>query len=109
MAGRVVFGVPVTNEALKLTAKYADKEISQLDRATEALNKKDEALPSIEEMEKLIPGQGPTTICMLYNATGAPIYFVTDKNWHGYLKSPKFPEKIENGQWGVFSHSSGEN
>ena len=49
-------------------------------------------------------GTGVSTLCLIYNATGDPIDFVTDHSWHGHIGPGPYPTRIENGQWGGFLH-----
>lgn len=41
---------------------------------------------------------------LVYNATGNSITFHEAKDWHGQIWQSPYPERIQNGQWGVFLH-----
>lgn len=49
-------------------------------------------------------GNGISTKCLIYNATGATLNFVTNKDWQGYVYEAPYPSQIQNGQWGAFLH-----
>ena len=105
-----VFGAPVTSETLKGMPKYANKTTTRLERAREALNnqnangKADQAAKIVDQLKEKY-GDGPSTKCMIYNATGDKVTFVLSHDYHGHIydMSP-YPVEIENGQWGAFLH-----
>lgn len=104
-----VFGNPITNQTLEAMPKYEGKTITRLDRATEAINMKndggkDKDVRAYVDSLKQKWGTGVSTLCLFYNATGDPITFICDHNWHGHIGPDPYPLKIANGQWGGFLH-----
>ncbi|XP_052181061.1 23 kDa jasmonate-induced protein-like [Diospyros lotus] len=55
-------------------------------------------------------GIGVSTLCLIYNATGDTITYITSHNHYGHLYGPEYTKEIANGQWGAFLHvkSTGE-
>nr|XP_028964041.1 23 kDa jasmonate-induced protein-like isoform X1 [Malus domestica] len=115
-----VFGNPITDETLKGMPEYADKQIGRLDRAYVALNMKNAAEKDFNartHVEKLKEqyGDGVSTLCLVYNATGETIRYAYKKDWYGHIGNAPYPPLIANGQWGAFLHvktageSSGSN
>ncbi|TQD80642.1 hypothetical protein C1H46_033821 [Malus baccata] len=115
-----VFGNPITDETLKGMPEYADKQIGRLARAYVALNVKNAAEKGFNartHVEKLKEqyGDGVSTLCLVYNATGHTIRYVYKKDWYGHIGKAPYPPLIANGQWGAFLHvktageSSGSN
>ena len=49
-------------------------------------------------------GNGISTKCLIYNATGATLDFITYKDWQGHIFETPHPSQIQNGQWGAFLH-----
>jgi hypothetical protein len=49
-------------------------------------------------------GNGISTKCLIYNATGATLDYITYKDWHGHIFETPYPSQIQNGQWGAFLH-----
>ncbi|XP_020262645.1 23 kDa jasmonate-induced protein-like [Asparagus officinalis] len=104
-----VFGNPITDETLKAMTKYIGKKITRCDRAHEALNmiyaesKNVNALHFVEILKEQY-GNGVSTLCVVYNATGDPITFISTHDWHGHLWEAPIPQYLANGQWGAFLH-----
>jgi len=105
-----VFGAPITDETLKEMEKYKDKDpITRFDRAHEALNMKTDGTKHKVASDyvqglKAEYGDGVSTLCLFYNATGDPLTLVDTHSWHGYLWKGTYPQVIANGQWGAFLH-----
>ncbi|KAL2906709.1 23 kDa jasmonate-induced protein [Bienertia sinuspersici] len=107
-----VFGTPVTDAMLRKMPEYQGKNsISQQDRAKVALDKvnaEGKSLDARNLLEKLQTRFGGTdlvsTMCLIYNATGASMTFVIAQDWKGRLCESAYPVIIANGQWGVFLH-----
>ncbi|KAA8545950.1 hypothetical protein F0562_020600 [Nyssa sinensis] len=49
-------------------------------------------------------GTGVSTLCLVYNATGDTVTFVTSHDWFGHIGPSPYPQEIANGQWGAFLH-----
>ncbi|GKV29041.1 hypothetical protein SLEP1_g38014 [Rubroshorea leprosula] len=73
-----VFGNPITDGTLKGMPEYKGKQQKW--------------------------GNGVSTLCLVYNATGDSIKFVTSHDWWGNLGPAPYPLEIANGQWGAFLH-----
>ncbi|ONK81213.1 uncharacterized protein A4U43_C01F26580 [Asparagus officinalis] len=106
------FGTAVTDETLKAMSQYSNKTITRFHRGHEALKlmyadgKEVAPLKYVKELRPTF-GDKAATICMVYNATGDPLEYVTHHNWSGDLQgSTVYPEKIANGQWATFIHAS---
>lgn len=48
-------------------------------------------------------GEGVSTCCRVYNATGDTVKFITNYDWNGHIEGT-YPQEILNGRWGVFQH-----
>ncbi|KAF3447801.1 hypothetical protein FNV43_RR08506 [Rhamnella rubrinervis] len=104
-----VFGKPIIDLTSQEMAEYTGKEITATDRSRvamkmiEAHNKEADALTFVKNLKSTY-GNGVTTLCLIYNATGGTLKHVCDKNWFGHIGDALCPYKIENGQWGAFLH-----
>ncbi|XP_058727803.1 23 kDa jasmonate-induced protein-like [Vicia villosa] len=103
------FGVVVDNDKLEEMARYIGKTITQEDRAREAMHlinedDKDAKAAKYVDSVKEYYGDGVSTLCLVYNATGDTISYVTDHDWYGYIGRTPYPTEIGNGQWGAFHH-----
>ncbi|KAF8711320.1 hypothetical protein HU200_029346 [Digitaria exilis] len=105
------FGVVVDNSKLNKLVRYAGKPKTQEDRAREAwfaMNEDDKKVKAIEYVAalKTLYGNGQSTLCLVYNATGETLYYVAHRDWYGYINDSKegYPAEIGNGQWGAFHH-----
>ncbi|WJX46633.1 hypothetical protein P8452_33413 [Trifolium repens] len=103
------FGVVVDNEKLNQTDRYIDKTKTQQDRAREAMNlinEDDKNAKAAEYVNTLKEGygDGASTLCLVYNATGDTISYDTDHDWYGFIGRTPYPTEIGNGQWGAFLH-----
>ncbi|KAM7271962.1 hypothetical protein ACFE04_031176 [Oxalis oulophora] len=104
-----VFGNPITDETLKALPQYEGKTITRHDRAYMALQMKNAEEKDVNarkyvETLKSQYGNGVSTLCLIYNATGDPIHQVGSNDWHGHIASSPYPSVIANGQWGAFLH-----
>jgi hypothetical protein len=109
------FGVPITDETLKAMSRYKGKTITQEDRAREAMrliNSEDKNLNALNHALTLKSsyGDGVSTLCLLYNATGDALEIVDDqkKDWSGYVYKEEPPRSFDNGQWLAFLHKHPE-
>ncbi|KAL9236726.1 hypothetical protein vseg_011361 [Gypsophila vaccaria] len=106
------FGAPITDETLKQMSKYKGKTIGQADRAREAMrliqaeSKNIKALNHTLEL-KADYGDGISTLCLIYNATGYRLELVSDliQDWHGSVYKEEPASSFENGQWIAFLHT----
>ncbi|KNA19060.1 hypothetical protein SOVF_065210 [Spinacia oleracea] len=103
------FGQVVDNDKLDEMPRYVGKAKSQEDRAREAMNltneydKNGKARKYVEGV-KADYGNGASTLCMVYNATGETLYYSTTRDWYGYIGRTPYPFEIGNGQWASFLH-----
>ncbi|KAF3447790.1 hypothetical protein FNV43_RR08494 [Rhamnella rubrinervis] len=44
-------------------------------------------------------GSGISSLCMIFNATGSTLTYVSNKDWHGQIYESPYPSLIQNGQW----------
>ncbi|KAH7510582.1 hypothetical protein FEM48_ZijujUnG0110400 [Ziziphus jujuba var. spinosa] len=108
--GDAVFGNPIRNSTLRGLLEFEDDyNITSIDRARVALNMKnaeEKNVRALQYLENLKENCGVDlgTLCLLYNATGNTIKFVTHKNWYGNIGASPYPMEIANGQWGAFLH-----
>ncbi|KAK9681809.1 hypothetical protein RND81_10G029300 [Saponaria officinalis] len=106
------FGAPVTNETLKQMSKYKGKTIGQEDRAREAVRLIQAESKNIKALNHTLElkndyGDGISTLCMIYNATGSRLELVSDltQDWHGSIYKESPASSFENGQWISFLHT----
>lgn len=105
------FGEVVDDYKLNELVRYAGKAKTQEDRARQAWcavnedDKKGKALRYVDVLKALY-GNGQSTLCLVYNATGDTLYHVAHHDWYGYINDSKegYPAEIGNSQWGVFHH-----
>ncbi|XP_021766066.1 23 kDa jasmonate-induced protein-like [Chenopodium quinoa] len=103
------FGQVVDDDKLDEMPRYVDEFKSQEDRAREAMNlineydKNVKARKYVDSVKKDY-GNGASTLCMIYNATGETLYYATSKDWYGYIGRTPYPFEIGNGQWASFLH-----
>ncbi|XP_058727809.1 23 kDa jasmonate-induced protein-like [Vicia villosa] len=103
------FGVVVDNDKLDEMERYIGKTKTQEDRAREAIHlinedDKDAKAAKYVDTVKEYYGSGVSTLCLVYNATGETISYVTDHDWYGFISRTPYPTEIGNGQWGAFQH-----
>lgn len=105
-----VFGTPIDNAFVEGQPDYrVGKTITRLDRAKLALQmknseKKDVDAQTYVDNLKKDYGNGASTKCLIYNATGDKVTYVLSHDWHGNIGASPYPTEIENGQWGAFLH-----
>lgn len=49
-------------------------------------------------------GNGVSTLCLVYNASGDTITLATNYDWFGHIGRDPYPTHIGNGQWAAFLH-----
>lgn len=104
-----VFGSPITNATLEWLPEYIGKTITRDDRAFEALSRRNAEGKNVQANEfvdklKWHSGNGISTKCLIYNATGEPMKLLSYRNFYGHLGEAPFPMEIANGQWGAYLH-----
>lgn len=104
------FGIPITDQTLKQMSKYRGKEITQEDRAREAMrliHAEDKNISALQHALdlKYSYGNGVATLCLIYNGTGNTVELVEEKNWSGYIYKETPPKSFQNGQWLAFLHA----
>ncbi|XP_010686329.2 23 kDa jasmonate-induced protein [Beta vulgaris subsp. vulgaris] len=103
------FGQVVDDDKLEEMPRYIGEIKTQEDRAREAMNLENEYDKNVKakkyvEGVKLDYGNGASTLCMVYNATGETLYYTTSKDWYGYIGRTPYPFEIGNGQFASFLH-----
>ncbi|PQM39501.1 23 kDa jasmonate-induced protein-like [Prunus yedoensis var. nudiflora] len=104
-----VFGNPIENSTLNGMPEYKCMSIERKDRAKVALQMKNvgdkdrKALTFVENLKKQ-HGDGISTLCLIYNATGDTLTYSISKDWCGHIGQFPYPTLIANGQWGAFLH-----
>ncbi|XP_021853282.2 23 kDa jasmonate-induced protein isoform X2 [Spinacia oleracea] len=104
------FGAAITDQTLKQMSKYRGKEITQEDRAREAMrliHAEDKNISALQHVLNLKSkyGNGVTTLCLVYNGTGDTLKLVEEKDWSGYIYNEQPPRSFQNGQWLAFLHA----
>ncbi|WOG95425.1 hypothetical protein DCAR_0414744 [Daucus carota subsp. sativus] len=103
------FGQLVDDRKLDTMSDYVGKAKTQEDRAREAMrlinehDKNGKARRYVDGL-KTEYGNGATTLCMVYNATGETLYYNTSRDWYGFIGRTPYPFEIGNGQWASFLH-----
>ncbi|GJX52907.1 hypothetical protein Tco_0281276 [Tanacetum coccineum] len=90
-----VFGKPVTEGTRLERAASARKDPN-------ADYKRDEAIAYVRK-QKSDSGNGVSTLCIFYNATGETLYYDQEHSWYGRVWD-LYPMEVQNGQWGAFLH-----
>ncbi|GFY92030.1 hypothetical protein Acr_08g0004260 [Actinidia rufa] len=95
-----VFGNPITNATLEVMPEYRGKNITRTDRAHVALsmkNKGDKDAKARKYVQDLQNdwGNGDSTQCLIYNATGDRLTFTLYHDFQGSLGVAPFPVYIE--------------
>ncbi|CAN6329618.1 unnamed protein product [Urochloa humidicola] len=103
-----VFGVPISEETVRATGEYKEP-INQKDVADYAMKMmnaggKDTNAQKFVDNLKDRYGNGITTKCLIYNATGTDLHLATYNDRHGYIYDSPYPAVIQNGQWGAYIH-----
>ncbi|KAL3645956.1 hypothetical protein CASFOL_011136 [Castilleja foliolosa] len=103
-----VFGTPVDNGTVE-EIYLGITNITAQHRAEVALNyinaggKADDARAFVNDL-KYWYGNGTSTLCTIYNATGNNLTFARKNTWEGSVWRSPYPNIIQNGQWGAFLH-----
>lgn len=103
------FGEIVDDSKLDGMVRYVGKRKKQEDRAREAMNlmnedNKNTKASTYVDSVKSWYGDGESTLCLLYNATGETLQYVAAHDWFGYIGRTPYPHDIGNGQWAAFHH-----
>jgi hypothetical protein len=104
------FGEVVDNYKLDQMVRYVGKPKTPEDRAREAWNlmnedkKNEKAYRYVHGVQAWYDEAELSTLCVVYNATGDTLYYVTDHDWCGNLGRTPYPTEIGNGQWAAFHH-----
>ncbi|KAF3449313.1 hypothetical protein FNV43_RR10041 [Rhamnella rubrinervis] len=108
--GPNVFGKAITDSTLQTMPEYRGKEITASKRSHVALKlvNADNKLVNARTFLKNLKGRygnGVSTLCLIYNATGGTMENAGNINWFGQMfRESPYPDKIENGQWVAFLH-----
>ncbi|KNA19059.1 hypothetical protein SOVF_065200, partial [Spinacia oleracea] len=91
-------------------SKYRGKEITQEDRAREAMrliHSEDKNISALQHVLNLKSnyGNGVSTLCLVYNGTGDTLQLVDQVDWSGYIYKEQPPKSFQNGQWLAFLHA----
>uniref|UniRef100_A0A0D9W3D6 Uncharacterized protein n=1 Tax=Leersia perrieri TaxID=77586 RepID=A0A0D9W3D6_9ORYZ len=104
------FGEVIDNCYLDTLAQYVGKTKTRVDRAREAADrenedgKNNEASNYVHEVRKWY-GEGQSTLCLVYNATGSALRYVGEHDFDGsHVGRTPYPVEIGNGQWAAFQH-----
>ncbi|CAL9006359.1 unnamed protein product, partial [Prunus brigantina] len=62
------------------------------------------AITFVENLKQQQHGDGISTRCLIYNATGETLTYAISKDWCGQIGPSRYPALIANGQWGAFLH-----
>ncbi|KAI3778234.1 hypothetical protein L2E82_07373 [Cichorium intybus] len=103
---RNIFGEPIGNKTMLqmgLKPTRENKARVAYNKMNEG-NKYDNALRFVKDL-KAQWGNGITTLCLLYNATGETLTYATSRNWFGDIGPSPYPTIILNGQWGAYLHT----
>ncbi|KAI5010239.1 hypothetical protein ZWY2020_012376 [Hordeum vulgare] len=103
-----VFGTVISEETVTATGEYKEP-VTQKDVADYAMKMinaggKDVDAQKFLDNLKDRYGNGITTKCLIYNATGTTLNFSDYYDWHGHVYETSYPSQIQNGQWGAFLH-----
>lgn len=107
-----VFGIPVTDDTVKIMYPELQGPITANQRAEVALlyrtaeNKHVLVNQYVHNLKDRY-GTGTSTLCMVYNATGGTVDFSRVHNWEGEVWGSPAPSVIQNGQWAGFLHVRG--
>ncbi|XP_076940079.1 calcium/calmodulin-regulated receptor-like kinase 1 [Bidens hawaiensis] len=103
---RNIFGEPIRNNTM-VQMRLAPTRENKAQVAYKMMNKGnkyDNALRFVKDL-KAQWGNGITTLCLLYNATGETMTYTTSRNWFGDIGPSPYPTIILNGQWGAYLHT----
>nr|XP_040254756.1 serine/threonine-protein kinase PBL27-like [Aegilops tauschii subsp. strangulata] len=106
-----LFGEVVDNYKLDQMASYMGKSKTRDDRVREACilveedNKDAKATRYVDGLKTMHGnGDGQSTLCLVYNATGGTLHHVLQHDWSGHIGRAPCPALIGNGQWAAFHH-----
>ncbi|KAL9236755.1 hypothetical protein vseg_011389 [Gypsophila vaccaria] len=106
------YGAPITDETVKRMSKYRDRTVGQRDRAREAMLMIQAESKNIRALNHTLSlkqdyGDGISTLCLIYNATGSRLELVQDltQDWHGSVYKEEPARSFDNGQWIAFLHT----
>ncbi|KAF5795555.1 putative protein kinase RLK-Pelle-LRR-I-1 family [Helianthus annuus] len=103
---RNIFGEPIRNKTVVQMGLTPTRE-NKAQVAYKMMNhgnKYDNALRFVKDLKKQW-GNGISTLCLLYNATGETLTYATSRNWFGDIGPSPYPTIILNGQWGAYLHT----
>ncbi|KAI3732293.1 hypothetical protein L1987_63497 [Smallanthus sonchifolius] len=101
-----IFGEPIRNNTMMQMGLAPTRE-NKAQIAYKMMNqgnKYDNALRFVKDL-KAQWGNGISTLCLLYNATGETLTYTTSRNWFGDIGPSPYPTLILNGQWGAYLHT----
>jgi len=103
------FGKVVDDNMLNKMERYMGKPKSLEERARVAcdlVNDEGKDVNAFRYVQglKAVYGDGQSTLCVVYNATGDVLRKVDNHDWYGYIGSVPYPDEIGNGQWAAFHH-----
>lgn len=104
----MAYGVPIDDDFLRTLPEYKNKTtLTAKDRSTVALQQKfvyrDQAIKRLDELKSDF-GDGVSTLCLVYNATGDTITCHDTQSWKGHFYKQSPENSFENGQWSIFMH-----
>ncbi|XBI97706.1 hypothetical protein VPH35_018029 [Triticum aestivum] len=106
-----LFGEVVDNYKLDQMASYMGKSKTRDDRVREACilvtedGKDARASRYVEGLKTMHgDGDGQSTMCLVYNATGSTLHHVLQHDWSGHIGRAPYPALTGNGQWAAFHH-----
>ncbi|XP_044327312.1 probable serine/threonine-protein kinase At1g01540 [Triticum aestivum] len=106
-----LFGEVVDNYKLDQMASYMGKSKTRDDQVREACilveedNKDAKATRYVDGLKTMHGnGDGQSTLCLVYNATGGTLHHVLQHDWSGHIGRAPCPALIGNGQWAAFHH-----
>ncbi|KAL9233991.1 hypothetical protein vseg_008918 [Gypsophila vaccaria] len=103
------FGELIDDMKLDQMPTYIGNPKTQQDRARQAMHlindkaKNSNAANYVQSLKNDY-GNGVSSLCVVYNATGDTLHYVADHDWYGYIGRTPYPVEIGNGQWGAFLH-----
>lgn len=91
-------------------ARYVGTPKTREDRARVAWNlmnednKNEKAYRYVHSVQNWYDEAAISTLCLVYNATGDTLSYITDHDWSGNIGRTPYPIEIGNGQWAAFHH-----
>ncbi|GJZ58505.1 hypothetical protein Tco_0613999 [Tanacetum coccineum] len=96
---------PNRDASLRYNEKEKESPLAEAATARKdpnADNKRDEAIAYVRD-QKAKSGNGVSTLCIFFNATGETLYYDQEHSWYGRVWD-LYPMEVQNGQWGAFLH-----